>query len=73
MKQSKFNVGDQVTVNGLTGNYTVGKVTYENQFDTYEYELLQVPNSVVVEECLQVSTQYDDMGTYYTDMNLLNF
>ena len=65
MKQSKFNVGDQVTVNGLTGNYTVGKVTYEGQFDTYEYELLQVHNSVVVEEYLQASTQYDDMGTYF--------
>ena len=66
MKQSKFNVGDQVTVNGLTGNYTVAKVTYEGQFDTYEYELKEVPNSVVVEEYLQASTQYDDMGTYFT-------
>lgn len=73
MKQSKFNVGDQVTVTGIVGDYTVGKVTYENQFNTYEYELLQVPNSVVVEEYLQVSSPYDDMGTYYTDMNLLNF
>ena len=66
MKQSKFNVGDQVTVNGLTGNYTVGKVSYETQFYTYEYELLQVPNSVVVEGYLQVSSPYDDMGTYFT-------
>lgn len=65
MKQSKFNVGDQVTVNGLTGNHTVGKVTYEDQFDTYEYELKEVPNSVVVEEYLEPSTQYDDMGTYF--------
>lgn len=56
MKQSKFNVGDQVTVNGLTGTYTVGKVTYESQFDTYEYELKEVPNSVVVEEYLEPST-----------------
>lgn len=71
--KSKFNVGDQVTVNGLAGNYTVGKVSYETQFNTYEYELKEVPNSVVVEEYLQVSTKYDDMGTYFTDMNLLNF
>lgn len=65
MKQSKFNIGDQVTVSGLTGDYTVGKVT-ESQFDTYEYELKEVPNSVVVEEYLQASIQYDDMGTYFT-------
>ena len=65
MKQAKFNIGDQVTVSGLTGNYTVSKVTYESQFDTYEYELKEVPNSVVVEEYLQASNQYDDMGTYF--------
>lgn len=65
MKQSKFNVGDQVTIDGLAGTYTVGKVTYESQFDTYEYELKEVPNSVVVEEYLEPSAQYDDMGTYF--------
>ena len=63
----KFNVGDQVTIDSLTGNYTISKVTYESQFDSYEYELKEVPNSVVVEEYLQVlSNQYDDMGTYFT-------
>lgn len=66
MKEAKFKIGDQVTVKGLTGSYTVSKVTYENQFDTYEYELKEVPNSVVVEEYLQTSVQYDDMGTYFT-------
>lgn len=66
MKQSKFNVGDQVTVSSLVGNYTVGNYTYESNFNTYEYELKEVPNSVVVEEYLQASTQYDDMGTYFT-------
>ena len=66
MKQSKFNIGDQVTVDSLTGNYTISKVTYESQFDSYEYELVGIPNSVVVEEYLQASNQYDDMGTYFT-------
>lgn len=66
MKQSKFNIGDQVTVSGLTGDYTISNFTYESQFDTYEYELKEVPNSVVVEEYLQVSSPYDDMGTYFT-------
>lgn len=65
MKQSKFNVGDQVTVNGIVGNYTITKVTYECQFDTYEYELKEVPKSVVVEEYLQAYSKYDDMGTYF--------
>lgn len=66
MKQAKFNVGDQVTVTGIVGDYTVGNYTYESKFNTYEYELKEVPNSVVVEEYLQASTQYDDMGTYFT-------
>lgn len=66
MKEAKFKIGDQVTVKGLIGSYTVNKVTYERQFYTHEYELKEVPNSVVVEEYLQTSVQYDDMGTYFT-------
>lgn len=64
--KSKFTLGSLVSVKNLKGYYTVQSVKYDEEHNTFIYNLSERPDVFVTEDALESYFAYDDMGNYFT-------
>lgn len=64
--KAKFTLGSLVSVKNLKGYYTVQSVKYDEEHNTFIYNLSERPDVFVTEDALESYFAYDDMGNYFT-------